>query len=619
MIRKNLLIWITIITSIIFTSRLAYLQLSNDFYRLASNNNAIQELAIYPERGLIFDRNGNLIVSNQPTYDLELIPENLSEFDTLELSEILGINKNNLINKINDAYNYSTKIPSIIKSQITREENALIQEKIWKYNGFYLAKKSTREYIYPVASNVIGYIGEVSPIELEKDKYYKKGENIGKQGIEKYYENELRGTKGKKFLQKNRFNKVIGSYKNSRNDIPAKQSNNLTLTIDAELQKYAEELMENKRGGIVVIEPKTGEILSLVSSPTYNLNMLLGNKRSENYNSLLIDTINKPLFDRALQAQYSPGSPLKVLNALIGLQENVINNNTSFTCYGGHYYARNSFMRCHNKPGTISDLKTGIYNSCNTYFAKTYKRIIEKYESPAEGIDSWSNHLKSFGLGDYLGYDLPIGKTGFIPESNYYNRLYGEDRWGASTIISNSIGQGEVLTTPIQMANIVSAIANRGFYIKPHFVKKIDNDILNSFERKYTSINEENFDIVINGMFDVVEKGTARIAKVNNLKIAGKTGTIENFTIINNERKQLTDHSTFIGFAPIDNPQIAISVFIENGYWGSRWAAPIASLIIEKYINGDVNRKWLEQRMLNGSLLEEYEKPYKFDLFEINE
>jgi len=619
MIRKNLLIWITIITSIIFTSRLAYLQLSNDFYRLASNNNAIQELAIYPERGLIFDRNGNLIVSNQPTYDLELIPENLSEFDTLELSEILGINKNNLINKINDAYNYSTKIPSIIKSQITREENALIQEKIWKYNGFYLAKKSTREYIYPVASNVIGYIGEVSPIELEKDKYYKKGENIGKQGIEKYYENELRGTKGKKFLQKNRFNKVIGSYNNSRNDIPAKQSNNLTLTIDAELQKYAEELMENKRGGIVVIEPKTGEILSLVSSPTYNLNMLLGNKRSENYNSLLIDTINKPLFDRALQAQYSPGSPLKVLNALIGLQENVINNNTSFTCYGGHYYARNSFMRCHNKPGTISDLKTGIYNSCNTYFAKTYKRIIEKYESPAEGIDSWSNHLKSFGLGDYLGYDLPIGKTGFIPESNYYNRLYGEDRWGASTIISNSIGQGEVLTTPIQMANIVSAIANRGFYIKPHFVKKIDNDILNSFERKYTSINEENFDIVINGMFDVVEKGTARIAKVNNLKIAGKTGTIENFTIINNDRKQLTDHSTFIGFAPIDNPQIAISVFIENGYWGSRWAAPIASLIIEKYINGDVNRKWLEQRMLNGSLLEEYEKPYKFDLFEINE
>ena len=619
MIRKNLLIWITIITSIIFTSRLAYLQLSNDFYRLASNNNAIQELAIYPERGLIFDRNGNLIVSNQPTYDLELIPENLSEFDTLELSEILGINKNNLINKINDAYNYSTKIPSIIKSQITREENALIQEKIWKYNGFYLAKKSTREYIYPVASNVIGYIGEVSPIELEKDKYYKKGENIGKQGIEKYYENELRGTKGKKFLQKNRFNKVIGPYNNSRNDIPAKQSNNLTLTIDAELQKYAEELMENKRGGIVVIEPKTGEILSLVSSPTYNLNMLLGNKRSENYNSLLIDTINKPLFDRALQAQYSPGSPLKVLNALIGLQENVINNNTSFTCYGGHYYARNAFMRCHNKPGTISDLKTGIYNSCNTYFAKTYKRIIEKYESPAEGIDSWSNHLKSFGLGDYLGYDLPIGKTGFIPESNYYNRLYGEDRWGASTIISNSIGQGEVLTTPIQMANIVSAIANRGFYIKPHFVKKIDNDILNSFERKYTSINEENFDIVINGMFDVVEKGTARIAKVNNLKIAGKTGTIENFTIINNERKQLTDHSTFIGFAPIDNPQIAISVFIENGYWGSRWAAPIASLIIEKYINGDVNRKWLEQRMLNGSLLEEYEKPYKFDLFEINE
>ena len=619
MIRKSLLIWITIITSIIFIFRLGYLQLSNDFYKSASNNNAIQELAVYPERGLMFDRNGNLLVSNQPMYDLELIPENLSEFDTLELSEILGISKNNLINKIKDAYSYSRKIPSIIKSQITREENALIQEKIWKYNGFYLVKKSTRDYIYPVASNVIGYIGEVNPNELEEDGYYQKGENIGKQGIEKYYEKELRGTKGKKFLQKNRFNKVIGPYNNSNNDILPVKSKSLTLTIDAELQKYAEELMENKRGGIVVIEPQTGEILSLVSSPIYSLNMLLGNKRSENYNVLLRDTINKPLFDRSLQAQYSPGSPLKVLNALIGLQENVIDTNTSFTCNGGHYYARNAFMRCHNTPGTISDLKNGIYNSCNTYFARTYKRIIEKYGTSAQGVDSWSNHLKSFGLGDYLGYDLPIGKKGFIPESDYYDGLYGENRWGASTIISNSIGQGEVLTTPIQMANIVSAIANRGFYVQPHFVKKVDNDLINSYERKYTSINKENFDIVIDGMFDVVEKGTARIAKVNNLKIAGKTGTIENFTIINNERKQLTDHSTFIGFAPIDNPQIAISVFIENGYWGSRWAAPIASLIIEKYINGEVNRKWLEQRMLNGSLLEEYEKPYKFEIFEINE
>jgi len=619
MIRKKLLIWVTIITCISFIFRLAHLQLSNDFYKSASNNNAIQELNVYPERGLIFDRNGKLIVSNQPMYELVLIPENLSEFDTLELTEILGMNKDNLINKITDAFNYSTKIPSIIKSQITREQNALIQEKIWKYNGFYLVKKSTRDYIYPIASNIIGYIGEVSPTEIERDKYYKKGENIGKQGIEKFYENDLRGAKGKKFLQKNRFNKIIGPFNNSKNDIPAKESNNLTLTIDAELQKYAEELMKNKKGGIVVIEPQTGEVLSLVSAPTYKLSKLLGNNRSENYNTLLRDTINQPLFDRSLQAQYSPGSPLKVLNALIGLQEKVIDNNTSFRCDGGHYYARNAFMRCHNTPGTISDLKTGIYNSCNTYFAKTYKRIIEKYESPAEGIDSWSNHLKSFGLGDYLGYDLPIGKTGFIPESGYYDRLYGENRWGASTIISNSIGQGEVLTTPIQMANIVSAIANRGFYIQPHFVKKIENNQVKSFEKRYTSINKENFDIVIDGMFDVVEKGTARIAKVNNLKIAGKTGTIENFTIINNERKQLTDHSTFIAFAPVENPKIAISVFIENGYWGSRWAAPIASLIIEKYINGEVNRSWLEQRMLDGSLLEEYEKPYKFDLFEINE
>ena len=339
----------------------------------------------------------------------------------------------------------------------------------------------------------------------------------------------------------------------------------------------------------------------------------------ENFNKLLKDSINKPLFDRSLQAQYSPGSPMKILNALIGLQEGVINENTTFTCNAGHYYARNAFMGCHNSFGTISNLRKGIYNSCNTYFARTYSGIIDKYETPSEGLDNWANHIKSFGLGDYLGYDLSIGKRGFIPESDYYNRFYGNNRWGASTTISNSIGQGEILTTPIQMANFATAIANRGFYVKPHFVKRVDNKYINDRNKNYTTIDKENFEIVIDGMVDVVDRGTARIAKINGINVAGKTGTVENFILIEDEKKQLTDHSTFIAFAPAEDPKIVVSVFIENGYWGSRWAAPIASLIIEKYLKEDVGRKWLENRMVSGSLIDEYEKPYKFENFSINE
>ena len=616
MIRKNLLIWITVFSSVIFVIQLASLQLSGDSF---DRDFAIQEISVYPERGLIFDRNGELLVANQPMYELIVIPENTVEFDTVQLSNLIGIEKNVLSERISSSIKYSTKLPSVIQSQISKEKNAYLQEKIWQFDGFYLRKNSVRDYIRPFASNVIGYTGEVDQNDIISNPYYEKGEMIGKQGIESYYEDKLRGVKGKRYFQKDRFNRIIGPYNDSKNDIPPKKANNITLTIDIKLQEYAESLLKNKKGGIVAIEPSSGEVLTLVSAPTYQSNQFIGQNRGVNFQSLLNDTINKPLFDRALQAQYSPGSPMKILNALIGLQEGVIDENTTFTCNAGHYYARNAFMACHNKFGTISNLRKGIYNSCNTYFAKTYKMIIDKYDSPSLGLDTWSKHIKSFGLGDYLGYDLSIGKKGFIPESNYYNRFYGNNRWSASTTISNSIGQGEILTTPIQMANFASAIANRGFFYKPHFVKKINNQANISFEKNLTSIDEENFEVVINGMVDVVERGTARIAKIKNINVAGKTGTVENFILIEGEKKQLTDHSTFIAFAPAEDPKIVVSVFVENGYWGSRWAAPIASLIIEKYLTGNVERKWLESRMINGSLLAEYEKPYKFQNFTINE
>ena len=617
MLKKYLLISSTIICSVIFIVKLATLQLSADSY--FNSDFAIQEILIYPERGLIFDRHGELLVANQPMYDLIIIPENTVEFDTTELSKLINIEEKELRRKISNAINYSSKIPSLIKTQISKEENAFLQEKIWLYDGFYIRKNSVRDYIKPFASNIIGYTGEVDQMEIDKDNYYEKGEMIGKQGIEKYYENELRGEKGSKYFQKDRFNRVIGSYDNSNEDKDPIKANNITLTIDIKLQEYAESLLKNKRGGVVVIEPATGEILTLVSSPTYESNQFIGQDRTNNFQELLNDSINKPLFDRSLQAQYSPGSPMKILNALIGLQEKVIDENTTFTCNAGHFYARNAFMGCHNKFGTISDLRKGIYNSCNTYFAKTYKMILDKYRTPSEGLDTWANHIKSFGLGDYLGYDLFIGQKGFIPESDYYNRFYGNNRWGSSTTISNSIGQGEILTTPIQMANFTSAIANRGFYYKPHFVKKINNESIFNEDKVTTTIDKENFEIVIDGMVEVVNKGTARIAKINGINVAGKTGTVENFILIENEKKQLTDHSTFIAFAPAENPEIVVSVFIENGYWGSRWAAPIASLIIEKYLKDNIERKWLENRMVNGSLQSEYEKPYKFKTFTINE
>ncbi len=617
MLKKYLLIWLTISVSLIFIMRLVSLQLSDDSY--FNSDFAIQELSVYPERGLIYDRNGNLLVANQPSYELIIVPENTTEFDTISFAKLIDINPDELKKEINSSIKYSTKLPSVIKSQISKERNAFLQEKIWLFEGFYLRKNSVRDYIKPFASNVIGYTGEVDKNDIINNSYYEKGEMIGKQGIEKYYEDELKGIKGKKYFQKDRFNRVIGPYNNSLSDVKPSKAKNITLTIDIDLQEYAESLLQNKRGGVVAIEPSTGEILTLVSSPTYKSEQFVGQDRTKNYNILLNDSINKPLFDRSLQAQYSPGSPIKILNALIGLQEGVINENTTFTCNAGHYYSRNAFMGCHNPFGTISNLRKGIYNSCNTYFARTYRGIIDKYRTSSEGLDKWATHMKSFGLGNYLGYDLSIGKKGFIPESDYYNRFYGTNRWGSSTTISNSIGQGEILTTPIQMANFATAIANRGFYIKPHFVKSVNNKLMNNREKNYTTIDKENFEIVIDGMVDVVDRGTARIAKINGISVAGKTGTVENFILIKNEKKQLTDHSTFIAFAPADDPKIAVSVFIENGYWGSRWAAPIASLIIEKYLKEDVGRKWLENRMVNGSLIDEYEKPYKFENFSINE
>jgi len=621
MIRRFFLPFVTLLTAIVFVGRLISLQLLNSSYKLLSDGNAVIENSIYPERGYIYDRNQKLLVSNQPVYDLMAIPENITLFDTLELSKILGVPKTELKKQIKTAKTFSVKLPSIIVGKISKERNAVIQEKVWKYQGFFLQKNSVRNYPVPIASNLLGYVSEVNKNDMKRDNYYRLGELIGRQGIEEYYESFLRGRKGKKFFQKDRFNRIIGSYEEGKYDVPKEGAQNLILTIDSELQRYGEELLKNKRGGIVAIEPRTGEVLSLVSAPGYDPSILVGRKRSKNYRKLALDTLAKPLFDRGLQAQYAPGSPFKTINALVALQEGVIDDKTAYLCQKGHYYARGMFMECHCRPGTKNNLLSGIYRSCNTYFANTYRRIIDRSgENVEEGMNIWNSHLKSFGLGNYLGYDLPVGKKGFIPDADYYNYWYKKGGWKSATVVSNAIGQGELLTTPIQMANFTAAIANRGYYIQPHFLKSVSNGVLDKvYEKKPTSIDSIHFEKVIEGMFQVVERGTARVAKIRGVEMCGKTGTVENFMKIDGVKTQMTDHSIFIAFAPKDDPKIALAVYVENGYWGARWAAPIASLMIEKYLNGSVKRKWLEDRMLNGSLLAEYEKPYLGKPFVINE
>lgn len=620
MIRIGLLRWLTVLIASIFIYKLLDLQVFNTTYRALSENNAVFVISEYPERGFIYDRHGKLLVANQPAYDVMIIPENVIPFDTTAFCKLTQINKQQLIINLNRARRYSKKLPSVIVNQISKETYAKLQEQMWKFEGFFIQKKSLREYRITHSANILGYVNEVNRNDLKKDDYYQLGELIGRQGVEKSYEKVLRGIKGKRFLQKDRFNRILGPYNEGKYDISPVPSKDIYLTIDASLQAYGEQLMRNKKGGIVAIEPATGEVLALVNAPSYNPNILVGRKRSSNYNKLVKDTLSKPLFDRGLLAQYPPGSPFKTLNALIALEEQVITPETIFTCNKGHYYAHGAFMECHCRRGTKNNLSRAISKSCNTYFSQTYRGIIDKYSSPEEGVDRWKEHLKSFGLGDYLGYDLSIGRPGHVPGASFYNKYYNKGRWKAPTIISNAIGQGELLTTPIQLANFTAAIANRGFYFTPHFVKSIEGDSLQkSFNKKITSINPKHFEPIIDGMQKVIEQGTAKIARIPNIEMCGKTGTAENFTRIDGEKTQLTDHSIFIAFAPKENPQIAMAVFIENGYWGSRWAAPIASLMIENYLTGQVKRKRLERKMIEGSLQNEYLKPFSGKPFTINE
>ncbi|MBZ9777988.1 penicillin-binding protein 2 [Psychroflexus sp. CAK8W] len=621
--RKLLPIILVSFTAFLFLIRLFYLQIMDDSYDEVSTNISVRKVYDYPQRGYIYDRNGELMVGNQPAYDVMAVPLEVKEFDTLELASLLKLTPDRLKTQLERAWRYSPRLASVITPQLTKKEYAYLQERMHKYQGFYIQKRSLRDYNVEHSANILGYIAEVGQGEISEKSYYQSGDLKGKQGVEEQYEEVLRGERGVKHYLRDIHNKNIKPFKEGKFDTVSKKGSDLHLTIDAKLQAYGEKLMKGKRGGIVVIEPSTGEILSLVTAPSYDPDLLVGRKRSRNFTELYYDTIQKPLYNRALQAIYAPGSPFKALTGLVALQESVVDLEENFRCNGGYSYARGVRMGCHNHPSPVQ-MVTGIAHSCNSYFAQIYRRTIEKYNTPQKGIDVWRGHMASFGLGDYLGYDLPVGRAGLLPDSDYYNRAYRYPtyQWYASATLSNAIGQGEVLTTPIQLANATAAIANKGWFYRPHIIKKIDDESIK--EEKYTTkqvttIDKEHFNPIIQGMHDVFNYGTAKFLRVPGIEVCGKTGTSENYTKIDGERVQLTDHSIFIAFAPKDDPKIALAVFVENGYWGSRYAGRISSLMIEKYLKDEIERTDLERWILSNTLEEEYAKPYSGEPFKINQ
>ena len=607
--RKVLLPSLIILATSLLVIRIFYLQVVDDTLKLKSENNAIKKKYEYPERGYIYDRKGKLLVANQASYDIMVIPRELKKTDTLEFCQLLNITKEEFIKKIEKAKIYSPRLPSVFLSQLNKSEFAAFQEKIRKYEGFYFQKRSLRDYEVGFGANIFGSITQVNEKIVDKNPYYNSGDLIGKQGVEESYEELLRGVKGVKYVQKDKYNREIGSYKDGKYDTIAVQGEDINLSIDAELQKYGEELMINKRGGIVAIEPSSGEILALVTAPSYDPGILVGRQRSKNYTQLYHDSIAKPLYDRALLAEYAPGSPFKILTGLVALQEGVIDENSTVMCNHGFSYARGRFMRCHCSGGALQ-LHRAIYQSCNSYFATAFMRNINKYAKPAQGVDIWSNHLKSFGLGQFMGYDLPTGKRGKIPDSKTYKRMYPNGGWRSTAIVSNAIGQGEVVMTPIQLANMMATVANEGFYYTPHIIKKIEeHQIDKKFTTKHvTTVDKKYFKPIISGLFDVYNSGTARALRVEGIDICGKTGTAENFAKIGGVKVKLEDHSIFVAFAPKDNPKIAIAVMVENGGYGATIAGPIASLMIEKYLRQKITRVDLEKRMLATSLQSRYAK-----------
>lgn len=593
--RQTVIRLIILTIFVILIARLFVLQILSPQYQIQAMDNAVDRKIIYPDRGIIFDRKGKAILENTLTHDLMILPTQLKGIDTFGLCQIMGIDtaefKQRLVASIIKNGRYR---PSVFEASLSMEKFVKLQENIYRFEpGFYLQDRPIRSYPFKAAAHLLGYIGEVDSNILKRTNYfYQLGDYMGLNGMERFYEPVLMGTRGVRYQIKDNKNRIVGSFENGKYDTTAQAGRNLRTYIDMDIQVLAESFMKNKLGAIVAIEPRTGGIIAMASGPTYDPNLLTGSQRRRNFSWLLSDTA-RPLFNRAIKGQYPPGSTIKPTQALIALDEGVISPAYGIGCSGAYYGCRRPIKCTEKWSGHATNLRMAIAHSCNSFFSNIYRLAVDNpaYKDVDEGYAQWKKYMNSFGLGVRLGVDLPSEDDGLIVDTSFYNKLYNNS-WNSCTNVFLGIGQGEMQATPLQMANMMCIIANKGYYYTPHFVDSIDgrgegDTILNRFNIKHevTHIPDSIYEIVQLGMQDVIENGTGRVARIPGISIAGKTGTAENYGIINGKREKLQDHSWFVCFAPRENPKIAIAVIVENAGFGATWAGPMAALIMEKYLN----------------------------------
>lgn len=601
---------------IILIVRLFNLQVVDDKYSIWALDQAVIRKVVYPARGIIIDRHGNSILTNKISIDVGVTPAKIRDIDTTHFCELLGIEIEEFEDRIQKAVARNGALRmTIFESFLSEKQHAMLQENIFDFPGFELIERSTREYPMGVGANFLGYINQISPAMLESERYssYRSGDFVGITGLESVYEEELRGQRGVEYLVRDVMNRPQDSYKNGELDTLPIAGKHLELHLDAELQAYGEELFQGKIGSAVAIDPKTGGILAMVSAPTFDPNLLSGGELGKNFSKLYQEP-TRPLFNRAIQAQYSPGSTFKPFTSLVALSVGVINPSFGLGC-GGGYFGCGKRIGCTNRAGGhAANLRIAITTSCNSYFMHIFRLVVDSKQwegGKREGLQKWNDYLNSFGMGHALGIDISGEYNGRVPDLDYFDKLYN-NHWNSCNMVVMGMGQGELDLTPLQLANGTAMIANRGYYYTPHFVKSIGGDENHPMLEKYRVKNEAmnidraHYEAVVEGMAGVMTNGTGRGVQIPGITQGGKTGTVENYVMMHGKRVKLDNHSMFISFAPLDDPKIAIAVVVQNAGYGATWAGPIASLMTEKYLTGEVKRKALEDRMLNGNTIKNY-------------
>ncbi|QOR75078.1 MAG: penicillin-binding protein 2 [Thermoflavifilum sp.] len=621
--RRKIIQLIFVAVFAVIAARLFYLQVVEKKYRQLANAQAIVRKLIYPTRGIIYDRHGRVVVNNTALYDLMVTPAEVKHLDTGFLCELLGIDTATFRERMEKIILRNSRYrQSVFAELLPPDIYGRIEENLYQFPGFELVERPVRNYPYHAGAHIFGYIGEVDSATIKRSQgFYQPGDFIGKTGLERSYENILRGQRGVAYLVRDSRNRIQGSYAGGMYDTPAVAGRSLYLSLDMELQQLGEQLLQNKIGSIVAIDPNTGGILAMVSSPTYDPNELSGAERNKKFSRLFTNP-ELPLFNRPIQATYPPGSTFKPVDALIALHEGVITPQYGYDCRGVYLGCGRPIRCTESFPGHASNLYNAIAYSCNSYFSQVFRFIVDKERRPALGLVEWHRYVSDFGLGKKLGIDLPGEYSGYIPDTAHYNKIFGRGRWNSCTIVSLGIGQGEITETPLQLANVMCIIANHGYYYTPHVVDSVEGDP--DFYRRHlvlhriaANVSDTDYDIVTRAMAAVVERGTATIAAIPGITICGKTGTAQNFTIINGKRVALKDHSLFAAFAPREHPRIAIAVVVENAGFGASWAAPIGSLMIEKYLRDSIatDRLPLLNRITQANLIPEYilEKKRRID------